>query len=70
MRRTYTREEYFEKISWIRAARRPISITTRCDRRFSGESEEDFERLHLSTRVCRIRRRICLHVFAPAEYVC
>ena len=28
MRRTYTREEYLEKIAWIRAARRPISLTT------------------------------------------
>src|SRR6202044_4263978 len=27
MRRTYTREEYLEKIAWIRAAHRPISIT-------------------------------------------
>ena len=43
MRRTYTREEYLEKISWIRAARRPISITTDVIVGFPGESEEDFE---------------------------
>jgi tRNA-2-methylthio-N6-dimethylallyladenosine synthase len=42
MRRTYTREEYLEKISWIRAARRPISITTDVIVGFPGESEEDF----------------------------
>ncbi|HEY6903494.1 MAG TPA: tRNA (N6-isopentenyl adenosine(37)-C2)-methylthiotransferase MiaB, partial [Candidatus Acidoferrales bacterium] len=43
MRRTYTREEYLEKISWIRAARRPISITTDVIVGFPGESEKDFE---------------------------
>jgi tRNA-2-methylthio-N6-dimethylallyladenosine synthase len=42
MRRTYTREEYLEKISWIRAARRPISITTDIIVGFPGESEADF----------------------------
>jgi tRNA-2-methylthio-N6-dimethylallyladenosine synthase len=42
MRRTYTREEYLEKISWIRAARRPISITTDIIVGFPGESESDF----------------------------
>ena len=43
MRRTYTREEYLEKISWIRAARRPISITTDIIVGFPGETGEDFE---------------------------
>jgi len=43
MRRTYTREEYLEKISWIRAARRPISVTTDVIVGFPGESESDFE---------------------------
>ena len=43
MRRTYTREEYLEKISWIRTARRPISITTDVIVGFPGESEQDFE---------------------------
>ena len=43
MRRTYTREEYLEKISWIRAARRPISITTDVIVGFPGESDKDFE---------------------------
>ncbi|MGA8406913.1 MAG: tRNA (N6-isopentenyl adenosine(37)-C2)-methylthiotransferase MiaB [Candidatus Acidiferrales bacterium] len=42
MRRTYTREEYLEKISWIRAARRPISITSDIIIGFPGETEEDF----------------------------
>jgi tRNA-2-methylthio-N6-dimethylallyladenosine synthase len=43
MRRTYTRDEYLEKISWIRSARRPISITTDIIVGFPGETAEDFE---------------------------
>jgi len=43
MRRTYTREEYLEKIAMIRAARRPISLTTDIIVGFPGETEEDLE---------------------------
>jgi tRNA-2-methylthio-N6-dimethylallyladenosine synthase len=43
MRRTYTREEYLEKISCIRAAKRAISISTDIIVGFCGETEEDFE---------------------------
>jgi tRNA-2-methylthio-N6-dimethylallyladenosine synthase len=43
MRRTYTRNQYLEKISWIRAARRPISVTTDFIVGFPGESEAEFE---------------------------
>src|SRR5437660_8088949 len=43
MQRTYTREEYLEKISLIRRARRPISITTDFIVGFPGETERDFE---------------------------
>src|SRR5689334_13319108 len=42
MQRTYTREEYLEKISLIRRARRPISITTDFIVGFPGETEQDF----------------------------
>ncbi len=42
MRRTYTREEYLEKISWIKAARRPISVTSDIIVGFPGETESDF----------------------------
>src|SRR5271163_4830246 len=42
MLRTYTREEYLEKIAWIRAARRPVSITSDVIVGFPGEREEDF----------------------------
>jgi tRNA-2-methylthio-N6-dimethylallyladenosine synthase len=43
MQRTYTREEYLEKIAMMRAAKRPISITTDIIVGFPGETQEDFE---------------------------
>jgi tRNA-2-methylthio-N6-dimethylallyladenosine synthase len=43
MARTYTREEYLEKITLIRSARRAMSITTDIIVGFPGESEADFE---------------------------
>lgn len=43
MSRTYTREEYLEKISCIRRAKRAISISTDIIVGFCGESEEDFQ---------------------------
>jgi tRNA-2-methylthio-N6-dimethylallyladenosine synthase len=43
MLRTYTREEYLEKIAMIRAARRPISVTTDIIVGFPGETEGDVE---------------------------
>jgi tRNA-2-methylthio-N6-dimethylallyladenosine synthase len=43
MERTYTREEYLEKIGMIRGARKPISITTDFIVGFPGESEGEFE---------------------------
>ncbi|MGB9335695.1 MAG: radical SAM protein, partial [Candidatus Acidiferrales bacterium] len=43
MLRTYTRDEYLEKIDWIRAARRPISITSDIIIGFPGETDSDFE---------------------------
>jgi tRNA-2-methylthio-N6-dimethylallyladenosine synthase len=43
MCRTYSRDEYLEKISWIRAARRPISVTSDIIVGFPGEAESDFE---------------------------
>ena len=41
MKRTYSREEYLEKISLIRAAKRYISITTDVIVGFPGETDED-----------------------------
>jgi tRNA-2-methylthio-N6-dimethylallyladenosine synthase len=43
MRRTYTREEYAERISWIRAGRRSFSITTDVIVGFPGETDSEFE---------------------------
>jgi tRNA-2-methylthio-N6-dimethylallyladenosine synthase len=43
MLRTYTREEYLEKIAMIREARRPISVTSDMIVGFPGETEEDME---------------------------
>jgi tRNA-2-methylthio-N6-dimethylallyladenosine synthase len=41
MQRTYSREEYLEKIALIRRAKRPISITTDIIVGFPGETDED-----------------------------
>lgn len=43
MNRLYTREEYLERIAWIRAARRPIALSTDVIVGFPGETEADFE---------------------------
>jgi tRNA-2-methylthio-N6-dimethylallyladenosine synthase len=43
MQRTYTREEYLQKIAMIRGAARPIAITTDIIVGFPGETEGDFE---------------------------
>jgi tRNA-2-methylthio-N6-dimethylallyladenosine synthase len=43
MRRTYTREEYLERIEFIRRARREISISTDMITGFCGETEADFQ---------------------------
>jgi len=42
MRRTYTREQYLEKIEWIHRARRPFSLTTDVIVGFPGETDQDF----------------------------
>ena len=44
MQRTYTRDEYLEKIAMIRSAGRLIAITTDIIVGFPGESEADFEK--------------------------
>jgi tRNA-2-methylthio-N6-dimethylallyladenosine synthase len=43
MQRLYSREQYLERISWIKAARREISLTTDIIVGFPGETEPDFE---------------------------
>jgi len=43
MQRLYTREKYLECISWMKAAKREISITTDIIVGFPGEAESDFD---------------------------
>jgi tRNA-2-methylthio-N6-dimethylallyladenosine synthase len=43
MQRLYTREEYLERVAWIKAARREISLTTDIIVGFPGETEAEFE---------------------------
>ncbi|MFZ0321610.1 MAG: tRNA (N6-isopentenyl adenosine(37)-C2)-methylthiotransferase MiaB [Candidatus Sulfotelmatobacter sp.] len=42
MQRLYTREQYLEPISWMKSAKRPISITSDIIVGFPGETEQDF----------------------------
>jgi tRNA-2-methylthio-N6-dimethylallyladenosine synthase len=42
MQRLYTRDEYLERIQWIKAAKREISVTSDMIVGFPGETEEDF----------------------------
>src|ERR1700738_1350048 len=42
MQRLYTRDEYLERISWMKGARREISITSDIIVGFPGETESDF----------------------------
>jgi len=44
MQRLYTREQYLERIAWIKGSKREISLTTDIIVGFPGETEEDFER--------------------------
>jgi tRNA-2-methylthio-N6-dimethylallyladenosine synthase len=43
MSRLYTRDEYLERISWIQASRRDISLTSDLIVGFPGETEAEFE---------------------------
>jgi len=43
MQRLYSREQYLERISWMKAARREISITSDVIVGFPGETETEFE---------------------------
>jgi len=43
MQRLYNREQYMERISWMKAAKRDISITSDIIVGFPGETEKEFE---------------------------
>ena len=42
MQRLYSRDQYLERIAWMKSAKRPISITSDIIVGFPGETEEDF----------------------------
>ena len=42
MQRLYNREQYLERIAWMKSAKREISITTDVIVGFPGETESDF----------------------------
>ena len=42
MQRLYTRDQYLERIAWMKSAKRDISITTDVIVGFPGETEQDF----------------------------
>jgi tRNA-2-methylthio-N6-dimethylallyladenosine synthase len=44
MQRLYTREQYLERIGWMKACKRELSITTDIIVGFPGETESDFEK--------------------------
>ncbi len=43
MQREYTRDWYLDRISWVKSAKRPISMTTDIIVGFPGETDADFE---------------------------
>ncbi|HET9742418.1 MAG TPA: tRNA (N6-isopentenyl adenosine(37)-C2)-methylthiotransferase MiaB [Terriglobales bacterium] len=43
MLREYTREDYLERVSWMKASKRPISLTTDIIVGFPGETDAEFE---------------------------
>ena len=66
MFRDYTREQYLERIAWMKATRnREISITTDVIVGFPGETEAEFERDAEPAGRGGLRRRFLLQVFAP-----
>ena len=68
MQRLYTREQYLERIAWMKAAKREISITTRHDRRLSRRDRSRVRRDAQPAGRSRLRRRVRVQVFAAAEY--
>ena len=43
MQRLYTRDQYMQRIDWMKSAKRPIAITTDIIVGFPGETEQDFQ---------------------------
>jgi len=68
MQRTYTRDEYLEKIALIRSARRSISVTSGHHRGISRGTEEDVAENSFAAWRLRNTMEFCVPVFAPAEH--
>ena len=68
MAREYTREWYLERISWIKAAKREISMTTDMIVGFPGETEADLEETATLLEEVGYDAVFCVQVFAASEY--
>jgi len=53
MNREYTREMYMERVSWIKAAKRDLSLTTDLIVGFPGETEAEFEETIMLMHDCQ-----------------
>ena len=67
MLRGYSREEYLEKIHYLRRAQRAISISTDIIVGFCGESEKDFEQDALTPQRGRVRPGFSPSVFPRGQ---
>ena len=68
MAREYTREWYLERISWIKAARRPISLSTDIIVGFPGETAGRLYPDDGPARRSAVRLRLRIQVLGPAEH--
>ena len=68
MAREYTREWYLERISWIKAAKRPISLSTDIIVGFPGETADDFIQTMDLLAGSRVRLRLRIQVLRPAQH--
>ena len=68
MAREYTREWYLERIAWIKAAKRPISISTDIIVGFPGRDSGRFHPDHGPSRGSRVRLRLWIQVLGPAQH--
>ena len=67
MRRLYTREQYLERITWMKTAKREISITTDVIIGILPERRKQIRRNPEPARRSAIRRRVFVQVFAPQQ---
>ncbi len=67
MQRQYTRDQYLERIAWMKAAKREISMTTDMIVGFPGETEADFAET-LSLLRSGVRRCLRIQIFSASQY--